>query len=79
MHEPPDIILLDVMMPEMSGWELFNRLKEHDQWRTIPIVFLTARTDSVARNAGNFLGEDYIEKPAKISDIKQRIEQILQR
>ena len=70
----PDIILLDIMMPQMSGWEVFDRIKKDPLLSTIPIIFLTARTDRIAKNAGNFLGDDYIEKPFDIIDLKKRIE-----
>ena len=73
----PDLILLDIMMPGMSGWETFDKLKENTSWETIPVVFLTARTDRVARNAGGFLGEDYIEKPFELAELKQRINEII--
>ncbi|HEC89204.1 MAG: response regulator [Thermoplasmata archaeon] len=76
-EETPDLILLDIMMPDMSGWKTFDKIKENEAWRDIPIVFLTARTDPVAKNAGGFLGEDYIEKPFEISDLKERIDKIL--
>ena len=75
--ETPDLILLDIMMPDMSGWKTFDKIKENEAWRGIPIVFLTARTDRVAKNAGGFLGEDYIEKPFEITDLKLRIDRIL--
>jgi two-component system response regulator VicR len=75
----PDLILLDIMMPGMSGWEVFNKLKENESWDTIPVVFLTARVDHTAENAGNFLGDDYIEKPYDPVDLKKRIEKILER
>ena len=75
--EKPDLILLDIMMPGMSGWKTFDKIKENDSWKGIPIVFLTARTDRVAKNAGAFLGEDYIEKPFEIHDLKLRIEKAL--
>lgn len=70
----PDIILLDIMMPQMSGWEVFDRIKKDPSFSTIPIIFLTARTDRIAKNAGGFLGDDYIEKPFDIIDLKKRIE-----
>jgi len=70
----PDIILLDIMMPQMSGWEVFERIKKDTTFSTIPIIFLTARTDRIAKNAGSFLGDDYIEKPFDIIDLKKRIE-----
>ena len=73
----PDIILLDIMMPEMSGWDVFDRLKKNPSWKEIPVAFLTARADDVARNAGGFLGEDYIKKPFKIEDLKKRIDIII--
>ena len=75
----PDLILLDIMMPELSGWKTFDLIKGNDSWKNIPIVFLTARTDNVAKNAGGFLGEDYIEKPFEIKDLKERIDKILSR
>jgi len=73
----PDLILLDIMMPEMSGWETYNKIKKNLIWKDIPIIFLTARKDQIAKNAGGFLGEDYIEKPFKVPDLKQRIKKIL--
>ena len=41
----PDLILLDIMMPIVNGWEVQRRLKENSTWRTIPILFLTAVAD----------------------------------
>ena len=75
----PDLILLDIMMPEMNGWKVFDRLKENPSWSDIPVVFLTARTDRIAENAGGFLGDDYIEKPYEIEDLKIRIDKILKK
>ena len=75
----PDLILLDIMMPGMSGWETYNKIKENLVWKDIPIVFLTARKDQVAKNAGGFFGEDYIEKPFRIPELKQRINKILEK
>jgi CheY-like chemotaxis protein len=76
-NQIPDLILLDLMMPEMSGWKTYNKIKQNTDWKDIPIIFLTARTDTVAKHAGGFFAEDYIEKPAKIQDIKERIDKIL--
>ena len=76
-NQIPDLILLDIMMPEISGWEVFNRIKENPEWKNIPIIFLTARTDQMAKDAGNFFGNDYIEKPFDINDINKRINKIL--
>ncbi len=67
--ENPDIIFLDIMMPKMTGWELYERIKENIEWNKIPIVFLTARTDRVAANAGRFLGDEFLNKPFDIKQI----------
>jgi CheY-like chemotaxis protein len=75
--EKPDLILLDIMMPGMSGWKTFDKIKENEHWKQIPVVFLTARTDRVAKNAGGFLAEDYIEKPFNIEDLHQRIKTVI--
>jgi putative two-component system response regulator len=73
----PDLILLDIMMPTMSGWEVFNKIKENDKWSHIPIVFLTARNDEMAKNAGGFLADDFINKPVEIWELKDRIDKFL--
>jgi len=75
----PDLILLDIMMPEMSGWETYQKIKEENAWKNIPVVFLTARTDRIAKDAGVFLGDDYIEKPFKVPELKERIDKILKK
>jgi CheY-like chemotaxis protein len=67
--ELPDLIFLDIMMPLMSGWELFEIIKGNPEWKKIPIVFLTARTDEVAVNAGGFLGDAFINKPYDADEV----------
>lgn len=61
---PPDLILLDVMMPEMDGYEVCSRLKSDARTRDIPVVFLTAMDEAENRKKGFELGAvDYITKP----------------
>ena len=71
----PDLIFLDIMMPQISGWELFNTIKENPEWKNIPIVFLTARTDEVAVNAGKFLGDAFINKPYNADEVLKIIKE----
>lgn len=78
-NEIPDLILLDIMMPKMSGWETFNQIKENSSWKNIPIIFLTARTDKVAKKAGGFLGDDFIEKPFNSKYFIKKIDEFLKR
>ena len=73
----PDVIILDIMMPEMSGWETFKKIREKIPSEKLPIIFLTARKDQIAKKAGGFLGEDFIEKPFKLPDLKVKIDKIL--
>ena len=75
----PDIILLDIMMPETDGWTLFAKLKERNEWSDIPIIFLTAKTDDYSKGFGKISAQDYIEKPFEIKDLKERIDRVLSR
>jgi len=72
----PDPLLLDIMIPGLSGWATYDKIKENPTCKHIPVVFLTARTDRVAKDAGGFLGDDYIEKPFDIHDLKTRIDKV---
>jgi len=74
----PDLILLDLMMPGMSGWTVHDRLKKKDSpYNDIPIIFLTGATDSDSKEVGEWFGEDYIEKPYELEDLKKRIDTVL--
>ena len=75
----PDLLLLDIMMPEMDGWELTAKLKRSEEWKNIPIIFLTAKTDDLSKGLGSLTSEDYVEKPFEISDLKDRIDTVLER
>jgi two-component system, OmpR family, response regulator VicR len=75
----PDLILLDIMMPEMDGWEVFDKIKANQLWRKIPIIFLTARSDGLAKSAGSMIADDYIEKPIDIQELKARIDTVLKK
>lgn len=70
----PDLILLDIMMPEMDGYELCRILKSSNRTRDIPIIFLTAITDPVKEAEGLALGAvDYITKPISLPVLKARV------
>jgi DNA-binding response OmpR family regulator len=58
------------MMPNMSGWETCKKIREKIENDELPIIFLTARTDRIAKEAGGFLADDYIEKPFKVPELK---------
>lgn len=72
--EPPDLVLLDVMMPAMDGFELAQRMREHPAAATIPIIFITALGTADARLQGLDLGAvDFITKPVDPATLKPRV------
>ncbi|MBF0259184.1 MAG: diguanylate cyclase [Desulfamplus sp.] len=71
---PPDLILLDVIMPEMGGYEVIKQLKEHDLTKEIPVIFVTALNSVEDEEHGLKLGAvDYITKPFSPPIVKMRI------
>ena len=70
----PDLILLDVVMPEMSGYDLITALKRTDETRAIPVIFITGLSDSSDEIKGLDLGaDDYIAKPFHDAIVKLRV------
>ena len=77
-EEKPDLILLDVMMPVMGGYEVLRRLKEDENLKSIPVVMLTARAQERDVVKGIDLGaEDYISKPFHPAELLARVKRIL--
>lgn len=80
LEEPPDLILLDVMMPGMDGYETCRQLRTQPRLREIPVVFVTAMTDTEAETRGLTLGAaDYIAKPFDLGIARLRIANLLER
>jgi len=78
--EKPDLILLDWMMPGMSGIDLARRLKKDEQYSAIPIIMLTARSDEDDRVHGLEIGaDDYIVKPFSTRELVARINAVIRR
>ena len=72
--QPPDLILLDVVMPGVSGYEVCRQLKENEATRDIPVIFVTARSDVEDEALGFELGgADYITKPVSPSTVRARV------
>ncbi len=73
--DPPDVILLDILMPDMDGYEVCERLKACEKTANIPVIFLTALDDIEYKvKAWSFGGVDYITKPFHFSEVLVRIE-----
>jgi DNA-binding response OmpR family regulator len=74
----PDLILLDIMLPGMDGFQLLRRLKQHPTTHAIPVMMLTAKTDGRSVLAGIDGGAvAYLAKPIDFPDLMQRIERCL--
>ncbi len=78
--QAPDLILLDIMMPEMDGFEVCRRLRADDRTRAIPILMLTALDDVADRTRGFLAGtDDFLGKPFDRGELLARVRRILQR
>lgn len=76
----PDLIVLDIRLPDIDGYEICRRLRSHRRTAHIPIIFLTERRERIDRLAGLELGAvDYITKPFDIQELKLRVRNVLRR
>jgi len=74
----PSLVLLDVMMPGMDGWEVARVIKNHPDFGTVRIVMLTARSDFTDKQQGLRSGaDDYIVKPIRLEELGHRVERNL--
>ena len=79
-NEEPDVILLDVMMPGLDGWQVAEELLGDERTRSIPIVFLTARAEVRDRARGLDLGGiDYVTKPFNPTELAPLVRELVQR
>ena len=78
--DPPDLIILDLMLPEIGGIEVLRTLRSREQTRRTPVIVLTARIDEEDRLAGFELGaDDYISKPFSPKELVLRVKAVLRR
>ena len=77
-EQQPDLILLDVMMPQMNGYQVCRLLKFDDQYKHIPIILLTARARTEDRKEAQAVGADsFITKPFSMSDLLTKVGDLL--
>lgn len=78
--DPPDLVLLDIMLPEMDGFEVCQRIKQNPQTRHIPVIMLTAKKTREDMSRGEKVGADwYITKPFKSAMVIETIQRFLAR
>jgi|SRR5690554_2569896 CheY-like chemotaxis protein len=75
----PALVLLDVMMPGIDGWEVARTIKNHPEFGNIRVVMLTARSDFTDKQRGLRAGaDDYIVKPMRLEDLGRKVERNLE-
>ncbi len=80
LSNPPDLLITDVMMPNVDGWALVRRMREHPALRHIPVIFLTALSSDDDRIHGFRLGaDDYLPKPFRFEELDLRVARTLRR
>ena len=80
-NELPDLVLLDLMMPDMDGWEVYHQIKSEDLTRDIPVIVITAKALNIDKVLGLSIAkvEDYIAKPFSPQELLERVDQVLSR
>jgi CheY-like chemotaxis protein len=80
LSNPPDLLITDVMMPNVDGWTLVKRMREHPVLRDVPVIFLTALSSDDDRIHGFRLGaDDYLPKPFRFEELDLRVARTLRR
>jgi len=79
--EIPDLILLDLMMPDMDGWDVYHQIKSDAKTRDIPVIVITAKAQNIDKILGLHIAkvDDYISKPFSPQELLERVEQVLSR
>ena len=75
----PDLVLLDLMMPEMDGWEVYQKMKASEAMRDIPVIVVTAKAQSIDRVLGLHIArvDDYITKPFGPQELLDSVDRVI--
>jgi two-component system, OmpR family, response regulator VicR len=75
----PDLVLLDLMMPDMDGWEVYQQMKADSEMKEIPVIVVTAKAQSIDKVLGLHIAkvDDYVTKPFGPDDLRNSIERVL--
>jgi two-component system, OmpR family, response regulator VicR len=79
--EHPDLVLLDLMMPEMDGWEVYQNMKADEATKNIPVIVVTAKAQSIDKVLGLHIAkvDDYIAKPFSPQELLNSVDKVLGR
>jgi DNA-binding response OmpR family regulator len=75
----PDLVLLDLMMPDMDGWEVYQQMKANEATRNIPVIVVTAKAQSIDKVLGLHIAkvDDYISKPFSPQELINSVEKVI--
>ncbi|HDQ34926.1 MAG TPA: response regulator [Chloroflexi bacterium] len=75
----PDLVLLDLMMPDMDGWEVYQQMKADDELREIPVIVVTAKAQSIDKVLGLHIAkvDDYVTKPFGPQELLASVNKVL--
>jgi two-component system, OmpR family, response regulator VicR len=75
----PDLVLLDLMMPDMSGWDVYQHMKADDMMKSIPVIIVTAKAQSIDKVLGLHIAkvQDYITKPFSPNELVEAVRKVL--
>jgi two-component system response regulator VicR len=78
-REMPDLILLDLMMPEVDGWEVFRQMRADEQMKDIPVIVVTAKAQSIDKVLGLHIAkvDDYVTKPFGPQELLRSVNKVL--
>lgn len=81
MREKPDLVLLDLMMPDMDGWEVYQKMKADEATKATPVIVVTAKAQSIDKVLGLHIAkvDDYITKPFGPQELLESVEKVLAR
>lgn len=77
--ETPDLILLDLMMPDVDGWDIYQQMKSRDNTRNIPVIIITAKAQAIDKVLGLQIAKanDYICKPFRPQELLDSVDKVL--
>ena len=78
-RERPDLILLDLMMPDIDGWEVYRQIRADHELKNIPVIVVTAKAQSIDKVLGLHIAkvEDYVTKPFGAQELLRSVEKVL--
>ena len=79
-REKPDLVLLDLMMPDIDGWEVYRQMKADEDLKNIPVVVVTAKAQSIDKVLGLHIAkvDDYVTKPFGPGDLLESVDRVLE-